>query len=69
MKSLREQLVKALEACGEPHYQIAKSVGIAPSMLSRLRSGERNVSIETAEKLAVYLKCKIVLQPMRRKGK
>lgn len=69
MKSLREQLLKAMESSGKPHSQVSRETGIAQSILSRLRSGERNVSVETAERLADYLKCEIVLRPKGPRGK
>ena len=66
MASFAEQLVQAIERSGESRYSISKGSGVNQSQLSRLVSGERAVSFESAEKLADYLGLEIVLRPKRR---
>ena len=54
-KPLADQLraaIAAAEKQGVTRYQISKDSGVAASALSRLVSGERSVSIESAEAIA-----------------
>lgn len=59
----------AVKMSNENPATIAKGAGVARSQLSRLLSGERGLSTETAEKLAEYLGLEIVIRPRRRKDK
>jgi plasmid maintenance system antidote protein VapI len=52
--SLADQLREAVKGCGLTHYRIAKESGVQQTILSRFVTGERNVQLDTAEKLAVY---------------
>lgn len=54
-KSLSDQLKAAAEASGESWYRIAKDSGIDYGTLHRFLSGERDVRLETANRLAAYL--------------
>ena len=53
----------------ESRYRIAQGSGVSAGQLSRLVSGERGLSIESAEKLADYLGLEINIRPKRRTRK
>ena len=67
MGRLLDELRDAIEASGKTRYRIAQESGIAESMLSRLMSGERGLSIDALETLADYLGLEIVMRPKRRR--
>jgi transcriptional regulator with XRE-family HTH domain len=71
MGRLLEEIRDAIEASGKTRYRIAQESGIAESVLSRLMSGERGLSIEALERLADYLGLEVTIRPKgrRRKGK
>jgi transcriptional regulator with XRE-family HTH domain len=50
-----KQAVLEAEGRGITRYRIAKETGVSQAALSRLMSGERGVSVETAERLAGFL--------------
>jgi transcriptional regulator with XRE-family HTH domain len=52
--SLADQLREAIKGCGLTHYRIAKESGVQQTILSRFATAERNVQLDTAEKLAAY---------------
>lgn len=58
--------IKQAEAEGISRYRIAKESGVPQSALSRLMNGERGLSIESVERLAVALGFGITIEP---KGK
>lgn len=67
MGRLLDELRDAIEASGKTRYRIAQESGIAESVLSRLMSGERGLSIDALETLAEYLGLEIVMRPKRRR--
>ena len=67
MARLLDEICDAIEASGKTRYCIAKESGIAESVLSRLMSGERGLSIAALETLADYLGLEIVMRPKRRR--
>ncbi len=67
MGRLLDEIRDAIEASGKTRYRIAQESGIAESMLSRLMSGERGLSIDALETLADYLGLEIVMRPKRRR--
>lgn len=69
MARLTEAIADAVRASDQTPYAIAKGAGVARSQLSRLLSGERGLSVETAEKLADYLGLRIVVEPKGRAPK
>ena len=69
MGRLLNQIRDAIGASGESRYRIAKETGIAESVLSRLMSGKRGLSIDALETLADYLGLDIVMRPKRRRRK
>lgn len=69
MGRLLDEIRDAIEASGKTRYRIAQESGIAESVLSRLMSGERGLSIDALETLADYLGLEIVMRPKRRRRK
>ena len=69
MAKMLDTLRRAVENSNESRYRIAHGSGVAASQLARLVSGERGLSIESAEKLADYLGLEITLRPKRRRRK
>ena len=69
MGRLLDEIRDAIEASGKTRYRIAQESGIAESMLSRLMSGERGLSIDALETLADYLGLEIVMRPKQRRRK
>ncbi len=69
MRRLLDEIRDAIEASGKTRYRIAQESGIAESVLSRLMSGERGLSIDTLEQMADYLGLEIIIRPKRRKGR
>lgn len=63
MATVLETLRRAVEQSDETRYRIAKESGINASQLARLVSGERGLSLETAERLAEYLGLEITVRP------
>jgi transcriptional regulator with XRE-family HTH domain len=55
-KSIVDQLQRAIRASGQTEYAIAKGSGVSQSIINRFVSGERGISLETAAKIAAYLK-------------
>ena len=52
--SLADQLRQAINESGLTQYRIAKESGVQQTILSRFATGERNVQLDTADKLAAY---------------
>ena len=52
--SFGNQLRDAIKGSGLTMYRIAKESGVQQTILSRFATGERNVQLDTAEKLAAY---------------
>jgi transcriptional regulator with XRE-family HTH domain len=69
MRSIQEQLIEAIEASGESRYQIAIGSGVSQSQLSRLFSGESDLSTANVERVAEYLGLELVLRPKRKGGR
>ena len=66
MTRLLDAICEGIEASGKTRYRIAKDTGISQTQLSRLMTGERGLSIESAERLADYLGLEIIVRPKRR---
>ena len=69
MGQLLDEIRDAIDASGKTRYRIAQESGVAESILSRLMSGERGLSIDALETLADYLGLEIVMRPKRRQRK
>jgi len=52
--ALQDQLRQAIENSGLTLYRIAKDSGVAYQVLHRFARGERDLTLETATKLADY---------------
>jgi transcriptional regulator with XRE-family HTH domain len=59
-KNIVDQLRRAMRDCGESEYAIAKATGVPQSVVNRFASGERGISLKTANKLCEYLKLELV---------
>jgi len=64
--ALQDQLRQAIQDSGLSLYRIAKGSGIAYQVLHRFASGERDLTLETATKLADYFGMKLT-RPRRPK--
>lgn len=62
-RDLTQTLKAAIKASGLSHYRIAKDAGVTPAMIDRFMSGERDLRLTTASKLAQALK--LELKPMK----
>ncbi len=56
---LSKSLRKALLDCGESIYAIAKGSGVDWSVINRFINDERSITMETADKLAVFLELEL----------
>lgn len=56
---LSEQLKKAVKRCKKTRYRIAVDSGVDHAVLRRFMTGERDIKLQTAERLATYLKLKL----------
>jgi DNA-binding phage protein len=61
--SLSETLKLAIRASGKSVYQIASDSGVSQIVVSRFLSGERDIRMATADKLAGALGLKLQTQP------
>jgi plasmid maintenance system antidote protein VapI len=57
--SLSDSLRKAIAECGYSNYQLSKLSGVSQAVLSRFTTGERDITLETASKLAIVLKAEL----------
>ena len=69
MARILDAICEAIKASGKTRYRIAKDTGISQTQLSRLMTGERGLSIESAERLADYLGLEVIIRPKRRTRK
>jgi DNA-binding phage protein len=53
--TLPERLRATIRNSGKPVYQIARESGVAHPVIFRFLTGERDIRLETAEKLAAAL--------------
>lgn len=58
--SLSDSLRAAIRGSGKSVYQIAKDVNVSQIVISRFLSGERDIRMETADRLAEVLELKMV---------
>lgn len=54
-QALSEALRKAIRESGKSVYQIAKEADVSPIVISRFLSGERDIRLATADKMAEAL--------------
>ncbi len=66
---LSDQIRRAVDDCGQTRYRISIETGIDQSTLSRFRSGERGLPMNTLDKLADYLDLNITVGKGRKPRK
>jgi plasmid maintenance system antidote protein VapI len=55
-ETLTTQIKRLIDASGLSIYKLAKESGIPQPVLQRFVSGERDIKLSTADKLAVYFR-------------
>jgi len=58
--TIADQLRQAIEDSGQSVYAIAKAAGIAQPVLHRFYTGERDLTLSTADKLIEYFGLELV---------
>ena len=66
--SLADQLRQAIEDSGLTLYRIAKDSGVHYGMLYRFYVGERDMRLQTADKLAGYFQMRLTRPIKPKKG-
>jgi plasmid maintenance system antidote protein VapI len=66
--TLQDQLRQAIEDSGLTLYRIAKDSGVVYQVLHRFASGERDLTLETASKLADYFGMRLTRPRRPKKG-
>jgi plasmid maintenance system antidote protein VapI len=59
MKTIVDQLRKAIAQSKQTEYMVAKGSGVSQSVVNRFVHGERGISLDTAAKLCEYLGLKL----------
>ena len=59
-QSLSDQLRELIAAADPSAYELARNAGVDRSVLSRFLAGKRTITLETAERLAVVFKLRII---------
>ena len=59
-QSLSDQLREWFAAAGPSVYELARDAGVDRSVLSRFLAGKRTITLETADRLAVVLKLRLI---------
>lgn len=57
--TIADQLRKAIEDSGQSVYALAKAADIAQPVLHRFYTGERDLTLTTADKLLVYFELEL----------
>jgi transcriptional regulator with XRE-family HTH domain len=60
--ALGDQLRAAVEGSGQTMYRVAKESGVPQAVLGRFMAGERDIKLETANKLAAYLEMELTVK-------
>jgi transcriptional regulator with XRE-family HTH domain len=63
-KSIADELRKAIakaERAGQTKYAIAKAAGMPRSMMTRIASGESVPTLDTAQRIADAIGCRILI--------
>ena len=60
--SLRQMIVKS----GKTAYQLSSETGVVPSVISRFLTGERDIRLETAGKLAAAIGAELKTKAARK---
>lgn len=56
MAGIVEQLRRAIIKSGLSHYELAKRSGVSRAVIARFVAGERDIRLDTAERLAEALR-------------
>jgi len=67
-ESLSDALRRHIRAEGVSLYELAEQTGVARGLLSRFMRGERDIRLETANRIAAYLGLELRRVRKRRKG-
>ena len=59
VKTISEQLKRAILASGKTRYVIAQESGVSQAALSRFMSGERGLTLASVDAIAVVLKLEL----------
>lgn len=68
-RTIADQLKQTIRDSGQTHYRIAKNAGIDPGIIDRFVSGERDLRLETAAKIAAALDLELHPISQPKKGK
>jgi plasmid maintenance system antidote protein VapI len=68
MATIADQLRQAIARSGKSRYRIAQESRVAEAVLSRFVNGERDLKLDTADKLCTALGLKVVLEPKSKRG-
>lgn len=66
-KTLADQLRDAIEASPLGDHALGKKAGVSPAAIWRFRKGERDITLETAGRLAEALGAELVVRKRTRK--
>lgn len=64
--NLSESLRKAIEESGYSNYQLSHLTGVSQSVLNRFVSGERDITLGTASKIAVVIGAELKIKAARK---
>jgi plasmid maintenance system antidote protein VapI len=64
--SLSDSLRKAIADCGYSNYALSHLTGISQSVLNRFVSGERDITLGTASKIAVVIGAELKTKAARK---
>lgn len=67
--ALLNDIRDVMDSSGITRYRVAQETGLSQSLLSRVMSGERALSIATAEALLDYFGYEIVVRPKSKRSK
>jgi transcriptional regulator with XRE-family HTH domain len=67
MKTFSEMICQAIRASGESLNAIADATGVHHGQLSRFTRGERNITLDTAERICRHVG--LELRPVKQAGK
>lgn len=61
--TLIESLKAAITGSGLPHNELAERCGVSRQQISRFMQGTRTLTLPNAEKLATYLRLRLIQEP------
>ncbi len=64
MKTISDQLKKAIQDSGKSRYQISKESGVSQPQLSRFMSSERDLRLQSVDEI-----CKALNLELKQKGR